>query len=493
MYRLVLYILIALLSVAEILAFFQLLPFTPLTLLISTLFLITACWVTNTIFARIFNAQTNIESVYISALILALILPPIKIPHDVIFLGWVSLWTMASKYLLTLNRKHVFNPVAFGVWITGLGLMQYANWWVGTAVMMPAVLIGGLLLVRKLRREDLVFSFLISALLTIVAFGLLSGNNIFVSLQRITLNAPLLFLAFIMLTEPLTTPPTKGLQVLYGIFVGILFTPQVQLFAVHTTPESALLIGNIFSFLVSPKSKLFLHLKQKIQVSDDIIDFIFTSGKRFSFLPGQYMEWTLSHPHTDSRGSRRYFTLSSSPTESDVRIGVRFADPGSSFKKTLQTLTPDKIAIASQIAGDFILAKNQKQKLVFVAGGIGITPFRSMVKFLIDKKQKRDIVLLYASKLPTEFIYKEIFDQAEIELGIKIVYTITDKQNDYSYWQGKKGRINSQMITEEVPDYKERLFYLSGPREMVKGFEQALKNLGIAEKQIKTDFFPGFI
>lgn len=87
--------------------------------------------------------------------------------------------------------------------------------------------------------------------------------------------------------------------------------------------------------IVSPKTKLIPILKDKIMVASSTMDFVFSPGQKLVYQPGQYMEFTLPHNATDSRGSRRYLTLASSPTESDLRIGVKFYENGSSFKKAL--------------------------------------------------------------------------------------------------------------------------------------------------------------
>ncbi len=490
MYRLILYYLIGLLCAAMVLSLIHALSFSPFSLLVSVVFLLVISWIANTILAKLFKAQTNFESVYISALILALIVSPAKVSHDFVFLGWAAVWTMASKYIVTLNRKHLFNPVAFGVWFAGIGLQNSAIWWVGTGVMVPFVFLGGLLVVRKIQRADLVASFLLVALITMTGFSLLHGNNLFTSLTRELLETPLFFFAFVMLTEPLTIPPTNKLQQYYGGIVGFLFAPQVNLLGFFTTPELALLLGNLFAYYVSPKIKLFLHLKEKIPIGPNIFDYVFVPNRQPSFTPGQYMEWTLAHPHSDARGTRRYFTLASSPTEDTVRIGVRFYDTKSSYKKRLLSLDSNKEIIASQISGDFVLPKDASQKLVLIAGGIGITPFRSMIKYLLDTNQKRTITLFYSVKSPDELVYKDIFDEAAAKLGIIPIYTVTDKN---AQWNGRMGRVTKEMIEQEVPDYKERIFYLSGPQQMVKGFEQTLKDMHIPEKYIKKDYFPGFV
>ena len=106
MYRLVLYYLLLLLIVALVYSFLGLLPYNPLSLIFSTIFIVGICWGTNKLFAKTFHAPTNVESVYISALILALIISPIKSVQDVIFLFWAGVLTMASKYIFALYKKH---------------------------------------------------------------------------------------------------------------------------------------------------------------------------------------------------------------------------------------------------------------------------------------------------------------------------------------------------------------------------------------------------
>ncbi len=210
------------------------------------------------------------------------------------------------------------------------------------------------------------------------------------------------------------------------------------------------------------------------------------------FRPGQYLEWTLGHQKADSRGNRRYFTLASSPTENEIIMGVKFYNPASSFKKALLSLSAGDEIVASQLAGDFVLPKNKNQKLVFLAGGIGVTPFRSMTKYLLDKNEKRDVVFFYSNKTIQDLLYSDIFSVAEKDFGMKMVYTLAELDKIPSDWPGERGFIDEKMIRNNVPDFMERMFYISGPRVMVVAFEKILAKLGIPKNQIKTDFFPGF-
>ena len=489
MYRLVLYYLIALVAIAAIFGAFGILPYNPIAIIFSALFLTIVAWAANGILARIMNAQPNTESVYITALILALIITP-GMPNDVstvIFLAWAAVLAMASKYVFAIDKKHIFNPAAFAVAVTALAFGQTASWWIGGNLPMLAfVIVGGALVLRKVQRFDLAATFLVFALVSDVVTHI--GFDPVSTIEKALVHTPLFFFASIMLTEPLTTPPTRKWRMVYGAIVGALFSPSISFFgavgAVTSSPELALLVGNVFSYIASPKGKRVLTLVDKERVSNDIYHFTFMPDKKLLFRPGQYLEWTLGHEKVDGRGNRRYFTIASSPTEDTVQLGVKFYDPSSSFKKKLLSLRPGDTLVAGQLAGEFTLPKKRSQKLAFIAGGIGITPFRSMVKYLIDRNKPRDVVLFYSNRTEAEVAYRPLFDKAAEKIGMRTVYTITDGPNGH--------RLTADDIKKEIPDYADRMFYISGTHAMTNAFRDTLRGMGVPRAHIKTDFFPGF-
>jgi glycine betaine catabolism B len=210
-----------------------------------------------------------------------------------------------------------------------------------------------------------------------------------------------------------------------------------------------------------------------------------------AFAPGQYMEWTLGHEEQDSRGNRRYFTIASAPTEPDLHLGVRINDPSSTYKQALLEMERGDEIIAGQLSGDFTMPKNPKQRLVFIAGGIGITPYRSMIKYLLDTQQRRPITLFYGAPTVHDFVYQDVFDQAEHKLGIRTIY-IAEKDTGMSPgWVGLLGLIKPEMIQTYAPHYREAIFYISGPNVMVDAVKRMLRKMGIPDSQIKTDFFAG--
>lgn len=492
MYKLVLYYLIGLLTAAVVLSAVGDMQYNSLIILASAGILAASCWIINQVFAFIFNAPTNSESWLITALILALIITPKLGLYDITFLLAAAGLAMGSKYILTINDAHIFNPAAIAVTLTAFGPQQNASWWVGTAVLLPFVVIGGVLLVHKIQRWRMVGAFLVATFAATALYTLLGHGDVGTSLKQAALSSPVFFIGFIMLTEPLTSPSTQRKQTWYGALVGALLPPQVHLFSFYSTPELSLIIGNIFSAIASPKTRIFPVLKEKLRITASAVDFVFASDKKLAYQPGQYMEWTLPHHSADIRGNRRYFTLASSPTEPDLRLGIRFYKQGSSYKKALLAADQNTHLVAAQVAGDFNLPKKRHQKLVFIAGGIGITPFRSMIKYLLDKNERRDIVLLYAVNIQNEVAYKDVLEAGRQKLGMAITYIVANMDETTSYASTRSGYIHAEIIQEIVPDYCERTFYLSGSHAMVSSVQSNLAELNVTKRHIKVDYFPGY-
>ncbi len=495
MYRVVLYYLIALDGAGALWAAFGRVQFGILPLLFSVAILLATCIGTNRAFAWAFEAHTNPESSIITALILSLIITPAITVPTAEFLVAASVLATATKYLLAVNKVHVFNPAAMGVVLTALLAGQAASWWVGSAAMLPFVLAGGIVVVTKLQRWTLVSTFLVTATAVTVVLGLQSGV-LARDLTGLFIQSPLFFLAAVMLTEPMTLPARLRQQGIYAGLVGMLFPPQVHLGTIFLTPELALVAGNAYAYLVSPRIRINAVLRNRHTTSGpDLADLVFTVDRRVAFEPGQYMEWTLPHMHPDSRGVRRYFTIASAPTEDTLRLGLIIPARASSFKRELMTLSQHGKAAAlsaSQLGGDFIMPKDPSARLVFIAGGVGITPFRSMIKSLMDRKEKRDIVLLYSEYRKERLSYMRLFEEARQAIGLSIVPFLTHEKTEARDPRYRYGFITAQAIAAEVPDYRERIFYVSGSPPMVSAMKRSLRELHVPRARIRTDYFPGY-
>ena len=215
---------------------------------------------------------------------------------------------------------------------------------------------------------------------------------------------------------------------------------------------------------------------ERRMLANGIYEYIFNSDRKLIFKSGQYLEWTLGNIPLDNRGNRRFFTVVSAPEDSIVAIGTRFPDKPSAFKRTLAELPVGAVVSASSLGGDFVMPRDAKKKLAFLAGGIGVTPFASMARHCIKTGEQRDAVLLYSSKSESEIAYRDVFNSAS-RSGWRTYYQV--------------GVIDAGLIQREVQDYSKRLFYISGPPSMVDAMKKTLLTLGISRFSIKTDFFPG--
>ncbi|MGH7238193.1 MAG: ferredoxin--NADP reductase, partial [Candidatus Saccharimonadales bacterium] len=278
---------------------------------------------------------------------------------------------------------------------------------------------------------------------------------------------------------------------IYGLLVGGIFISQFHFGIIGPTPELALIAGNIFAYIASPKRKLNLKLKARKELAPGVYDFAFVGNQKLAFQPGQYLEWTLGNVDFDSRGNRRTFSIASAPDDAELHIGIKTYQPGSNFKKALLAMQPGDHIAAGQLAGNFTLPRDNQQKLAFIAGGIGITPFVSMAKDMIKRQQNRDVVLFYLVSKPAEFCYQEVWKQAA-NFGVRVVPVLTSDENPPSSWLGRTGRLTDEILRKELPDYTKRRYYISGPNALVQAYTSILIKLKISRRSIVTDHFSGY-
>jgi glycine betaine catabolism B len=471
-YRLMLYFLLTLVGWAVAGSFFHnQVPYTWHQILISAGWLAAVCWVANKLIARFLNIPANKESDLITALILALILSPPTTVHQFALTAAAAVAAIVSKFVITVHKSHLFNPAAIGAFVSGELFHSYAAWWVGTKFMAPVVFIGGLLIMRKMKRYTLVAVFMAFYILYLIFTNNNGGNLHFLWLELVS--TPVLFFAYVMLIEPQTTPSQLGKYIPYALLVGLFYSDT----KLKISPEEALLIGNIFTFIFARKRRYVMKFICKRQEAAGIFSYAFAMPSGLNFKAGQYMEWTIAQNKTDSRGNRRYLTISSSPTEKGIMFSIKHPPKASAFKQKLNQLKPGDAVLASDLSGSFTLPKDTSKKVALMAGGVGITPFRSMAKYLIDAGEKRDVVLLYSASDAAEFSFQDLFKQAA-GVGMRTSY-VTDK-------------VDSSRIKSIVPDFKQRTFYISGPYPYVHAMESSLLRLGVSPAGIITDYFPGY-
>jgi ferredoxin-NADP reductase len=219
----------------------------------------------------------------------------------------------------------------------------------------------------------------------------------------------------------------------------------------------------------------------------NIRTFFFKPERSVEYTAGQYAEWTLKHDKADDRGQKRWFTISSSPTDELVTITTKYAgdDKSSTFKKALFALQPGDNILMSDPMGDFVLPKLIQTPLIFVAGGIGITPFHSILSWLTAVGEQRPIKLLYGVNNEDEIVFQDTFDKA----GVHATIVVSDPD---PAWGGERGRLSADIILGlEKPD-ENTLVYVSGPEAMVIALAKDLHKAGIPKNQIVSDEFPNY-
>lgn len=221
-------------------------------------------------------------------------------------------------------------------------------------------------------------------------------------------------------------------------------------------------------------------LIEKIQEAEDTFSFIFRPEIPFKWRAGQYACYRLPHRNPDNRGIKRYFSIASAPHEEYIMLTTRI-DPenGSTFKKALYNRRPGSTVEIIDRSGSFTVGDYRK-KYLMLAGGIGITPFRSILLDIDHKGMESDIVLIYGNKTD-DIAFKGILDELETK----------NKWLTVDYVIGPR-RIDGDIIKDNTGDMHNSMYYLSGPMAMVRAIKDILLGMDINAENIKTDYFPGY-
>jgi len=216
--------------------------------------------------------------------------------------------------------------------------------------------------------------------------------------------------------------------------------------------------------------------------------------KSLEYTAGQYGYFDIGGVKDDPKGPIRHFTIASSPTEDFIMISTRIRD--TPYKKRLSSLEEGVKVKVKGPEGRFVLHEDNSKAAVFLSGGIGVTPFRSMIKYATDKQLSIKILMFDSNRNQQNILYKKEFDEwANANRNLKIVYTITE--NDDGTWKGERGRIDKGMLTKYLTsnayDINRSNYYVCGPPAMLNHCIQILEDdLNITKERIKVEEFTGY-
>lgn len=240
-------------------------------------------------------------------------------------------------------------------------------------------------------------------------------------------------------------------------------------------------------------NQLLLPLVKREEVAKETMAFwLNTKGTGFSFKAGQHAGFRLINPpFTDDEGNNRIFSFASSPHQKDfVMIATRMRN--TAFKNSLKEIPLGTKIEVSEAVGFFTLPPTTSSPIAFLAGGIGITPFRSMVEFAAYKKLPQEIYLFYSNRTRALAAFLSDFEEwAGENPNFKFVPTITQDEGT-SDWKYEKGRINKNMLLKSIPNLAEPIYYIAGPDSFVVGTYEMLVGAGVSGERIKTEEFTGY-
>ncbi len=233
-------------------------------------------------------------------------------------------------------------------------------------------------------------------------------------------------------------------------------------------------------------------LKGASVVARDTMAFVLKRPEGFLFIPGQHIDVELINPEkTDAEGAIRTFSIASAAIEPDLMVATRMRD--TAFKNVIRTLPPGAEIMLDGPYGDMILQSNTERPAVFLAGGIGITPFLSMTREAVHEGLPHRLWLFYSNRKPEDSAFLGELQQMQgTHPRFHLIATMTDHENSAHSWTGETGFIRREMIERHVPDFRSAVYYFAGPPAMTTAMHELLAGMGIDEPSMRYEEFYGY-
>ena len=233
-------------------------------------------------------------------------------------------------------------------------------------------------------------------------------------------------------------------------------------------------------------------LLSKKTIADGTMAFHFEKPVGFIFKAGQFGDFTLINPiESDAEGNTRGFSLASAPYESDLIIATRLRD--TAFKRVLRTMEIGTEVSVDAPYGSFSLHNNWNIPAVFLTGGIGVTPVRSIVLQAAWDNLPHRILLFDSNQKPEDAAFlNELVEAQENNLNYRFIPTMTEMEKSGMQWNGETGYVTKAMLEKYVGDLTLPIYYLAGPASMVTAMRKTLNEAGVDDDNIRTEEFSGY-
>jgi ferredoxin-NADP reductase len=233
-------------------------------------------------------------------------------------------------------------------------------------------------------------------------------------------------------------------------------------------------------------------LLNRVEVAEGTMAFHFEKPPQFDFKPGQSADVTLSNPpETDSEGNTRTFSIASSPFENQLMFATRMRD--TAFKRSLKKVPLGTDVKIDLPMGSFTLHRNSAKPAVFLAGGIGITPFFSILRQADHDRLPHKLYLFYSNRRPEDAPFLDALQVLEkSNPNFQLVCTMTAMPQSKQEWKGETGLINREMLSRHLTNLQGPIYYVAGPPAMVAGMRKMLVAAGVDEDDIRTEEFGGY-
>jgi ferredoxin-NADP reductase len=233
-------------------------------------------------------------------------------------------------------------------------------------------------------------------------------------------------------------------------------------------------------------------LKNRKEVAERTMAFQFDKPAAWTFKAGQFIDMTLPNPpETDAEGNTRGFSISSAPEEDFLMVTTRLRN--TAFKRSLQ-----KVPLGTEVKvegpfGNLVLHNNASRPAVFVAGGIGITPVRSILVRAAAEKLPHHIFLFYSNHRPEDAAFLDELEALQKRNpNFRMIATMTDMEKSDRPWQGERGRINHELLSKYLKGVDNAIYYITGPPGLVKALRSVLNSAGVDDDDIRTEEFTGY-